>query len=124
MVSGMSTREQKLMRAERAIKRLAKLAMDIDINPEDLAEWMKQGDKLGECNAVDIAFLAEWLGLVEEEGDIRAFEHAKPRPACAVCGKDAHKFDVRRHTQYCSDKCKQKAYRMRNGSHCKKGIET
>jgi hypothetical protein len=42
-------KQQMLMSAERAIKRLAKLAWHI--SDENLAEWIIQGDKLGECKA-------------------------------------------------------------------------
>jgi hypothetical protein len=108
-------KQQKLfMSAERAIKRLAKLAWRI--RPEHLAEWMIEGEERGECKAGDIWSVSDWLSDTVESG-IRKFEGAKPdRAGCVICGKDSQRFDKRKHTRYCSDRCRQKAYRQRNGS--------
>jgi predicted nucleic acid-binding Zn ribbon protein len=109
----MDKQQKVLMSAERAIKRLAKLARHI--SDENLAEWMIQGDKLGDCEAGDLWFVATWLSDCVECG-IREFQQAKPGPRCVVCGKDSHRLEVRRHARYCSDRCRQRAYRLRNGS--------
>ena len=45
----MSKRQKLLMSAERAMKRLAKLSKQI--SNAALADWMIQGDKLGNCDA-------------------------------------------------------------------------
>jgi predicted nucleic acid-binding Zn ribbon protein len=110
----MDKRQKLFMSAERAIMRLAKLAHQI--RNKDLADWMIEGDKLGQCRAGDLQFVAEWLDDAVQLGKIHEFEQSKPHPACAVCGKDGRRFDVRKHTRYCSDRCRQKAYRQRNGS--------
>ena len=55
----MQDQKKLLMSAERAIKRLAKLAFRI--SEEKLANWMIEGDKLGECRAADITCVAGWL---------------------------------------------------------------
>jgi hypothetical protein len=101
-----------LMSAERAIKRLAKLAGHID--EKDLAEWMIQGDKVGACHAGDLWFVATWLDDIAQSG-VREYEESKPCLKCVVCGNDSHRLEVRRHARYCSDKCRQRAYRQRNG---------
>jgi predicted nucleic acid-binding Zn ribbon protein len=110
----MNKQQKMLMSAERAIKRLAKLAFHI--SNENLADWMIQGDKLGDCKAGDLWFVATFLSDCVECGSIREFEQAKPHLACVVCGKDSHRLEARRHARYCSDRCRQKAYRLRNGS--------
>jgi hypothetical protein len=105
---------RKLQSAQRAIERLAKLAFQI--RDRDLAAWLIEGDKLGECDARNARFISEWLECVCHDG-IYDFEAAKPpRPGCIVCGKDSRSFDKRSHTRYCSSRCRQKAYRKRNGS--------
>jgi predicted nucleic acid-binding Zn ribbon protein len=110
---GMNKQQKMLMSAERAIKRLAKLAWHI--SHENLVEWIIHGDKLGECKADDLFFVATWLSDCVE-GGIRKYEYSKPHLACIVCGKDSQRLEARRHARYCSDRCRQKAYRQRNGS--------
>jgi predicted nucleic acid-binding Zn ribbon protein len=111
----MDKQKKMLMSAERAIKRLVKLSKQISNGA--LADWMIQGDKLGNCDTDDLWFVATWLGDVCEPGGvIREYEYSKPHLACVVCGKDSHRLEVRRHARYCSDRCRQRAYRARNGS--------
>jgi hypothetical protein len=111
----MDKQQKMLMSAERAIKRLVKLSKRI--STVALADWMIQGDKLGQCRAGDLWFVATWLGDVCEPGRvIQEYEYSKPSLACVVCGKDSHRLETRKHARYCSDGCRQKAYRLRNGS--------
>jgi hypothetical protein len=111
----MDKQQKMLMSAERAIKRLVKLSKRI--STVALADWMIQGDKLGNCDAGDLWFVATWLSDVCEPGGvIPEYEHSKPHLACVVCGEDSQRLEVRRHARYCSDSCRQKAYRQRNGS--------
>jgi predicted nucleic acid-binding Zn ribbon protein len=112
--------ERKLRSVERAIKRLANLLMQVD--HKDLASWLIGGDKLGEGRAGDAWFVSEHLDWVCDQG-IKEFELGKPVPKCLVCGESTRKFDSRSHTRYCSDKCRQKAYRERHGSHRKMTVK-
>jgi hypothetical protein len=98
-----------LLTAERAIRRLAKLAFHI--SDKKLASWMLEGDKLGECRAADIICVAEWLTVVAHVGKVKEYDFAKA-PKCVVCGELARD---RSHSKYCSSRCRQKAYRQRNG---------
>jgi predicted nucleic acid-binding Zn ribbon protein len=111
----MNKQQKMLMSAERAIKRLVKLSKQI--SNDALADWMIQGDKLDNCDAGDLWFVATWLGdMCEQGGAIPEYERSKPHLACVVCGEDSHRLETRQHARYCSDKCRQKAYRLRNGS--------
>src|ERR1700738_1010128 len=113
--SHLNKQQKMLMSAERAIKRLVKLSKQI--SNDALADWMIQGDKLGQCKAGELWFVATWLDDVCRPGGvIPEYQHSKPYLACVVCGKDSHRMEVRRHARYCSDGCRQKAYRLRNGS--------
>ena len=105
----MKDQKKLLMSAERAIKRLAKLAFHI--SDEKLANWMIDGDKLGECRAGDITCVAGWLTDVAHVGKVKEYNFAKA-PKCIVCGEFARD---RSHSKYCSSRCRQKAYRQRNG---------
>jgi hypothetical protein len=105
----MQDQKKLLMGAERAIKRLAKLAFHI--SEEKLANWMIEGDKLGECHAADITCVAEWLTDVAHVGKVKEYDAAKT-PKCVVCGSFAR---GRSHSKYCSSRCRQKGYRQRNG---------
>jgi hypothetical protein len=105
----MQDQKKLLMSAERAIKRLAKLAFHI--SEENLANWMIEGDKLAECSAADIACVAKWLTDVAHVGKVKEYDFAKA-PKCIVCGELARN---RSHSKYCSSRCRQKAYRQRNG---------
>ena len=105
----MQDQKKLLMSAERAIKRLAKLAFRI--SDKNLANWMIEGDKLGECRAADITCVAEWLTDVAHVGKVKEYDAAKA-PKCVVCGEFARD---RSHSKYCSSRCRQKAYRQRNG---------
>jgi hypothetical protein len=105
----MQDQKKLLMSAERAIKRLAKLAFHI--SDEKLANWMIEGDKLGECRAADITCVAGWLADVAQVGKVKEYDAAKA-PKCVVCGGLARD---RSHSKYCSSQCRQKAYRQRNG---------
>jgi hypothetical protein len=105
----MKDQKESLMSAERAIKRLAKLARRV--SDENMANWMIEGDKLGECRAADIGYVAEWLTGVSHVGKINQFDAAKA-PKCIVCGDFARD---RSHSKYCTSRCRQKAYRQRNG---------
>ena len=105
----MKDQKKLLMSAERAIKRLAKLAFHI--SDEKLANWMIDGDKLGECRAGDITCVAGWLTDVAHVGKVKEYDAAKT-PKCVVCGSFAR---GRSHSKYCSSRCRQKGYRQRNG---------
>ena len=96
------------MSAERAIKRLAKLVFEI--SNENMANWMIEGDKLGECRAADITCVAGWLTDVAHVGKVKEYDAAKA-PRCVICGEFARD---RSHSKYCSSRCRQKAYRQRN----------
>jgi len=105
----MQDQKKLLMSAERAIKRLAKLAFRI--SNKNMANWMLEGDQLGECRAADITCVAEWLTNVAHVGKVKEYDFAKA-PKCVVCGGLAR---GRSHSKYCSSRCRQKAYRQRNG---------
>jgi hypothetical protein len=55
----MNKQQKMLMSAERAINRLVKLSKQI--SNDVLADWMIQGDKLGNCDAGNLWFVATWL---------------------------------------------------------------
>jgi hypothetical protein len=112
----MRNQKKALMSAEGAIKRLAKLMMWID--DKVLAEWIIEGDKLGECDADDLHGVVDFLMDTLHSG-VLEFKRAKPHQVsvCTVCGNDgSRRMESRSHARYCSDKCRQKAYRQRNGS--------
>jgi hypothetical protein len=82
----MQDQKKSLMSAERAIKRLAKLARRV--SDKNMANWMIEGDKLGECRAADIGYVAGWLTDVAHFGKIDEYNSAKA-PKCIVCGEFA-----------------------------------
>ena len=104
----MQDQKKLFMSAERAIKRLATLVFQI--SDENMANWMIEGDKLGECCAADLAFVAKWLTDVAHVGKVKEYDFAARK--CIVCGEFARD---RSHSKYCSNRCRQKAYRQRNG---------
>ena len=67
--------------------------------------------------------LTEWLrGLRDTEATVTKCddsvskpEAAQPRPRCPICGTFIIQFDRGRLPKYCSNACRQKAHRRRNG---------
>jgi hypothetical protein len=96
------------VRAERAMTQLAKIAMQIDAKEfaQFLIERNPDGRRLG-----DPGFVGQWLDDVWSYTS--HIEDAK-RPKCIVCGADHSDRLDRPNARYCSDRCRQKAYRARN----------
>src|SRR3974390_922425 len=81
----MQDQKKLFMSAERAIKRLATLVFQI--SDENMANWMIEGDKLGECFAAYLAFVAKWLTDVAHVGKVKEYDFAARK--CIVCGEFA-----------------------------------
>jgi hypothetical protein len=111
MKATMPLQAYRYLQAERAMMQLAKIARHI--GAEDFAQYLIERDpdgrRLGEPGNV-----RDWLGDAWEI--TKRVEEAKA-PKCAVCGKDWSERLDRPNARYCSDRCRQKAYRERNGSH-------
>ena len=97
---------ERYLGVERAVERLSKLARHIDA--EDLADYLIDRGNVRRVD--DAAFVGQWL---VDAWEYMRDRRADLRPKCIVCGAD--ELD-RPNARYCSDRCRQKAYRQRNGS--------